>query len=344
MSWLWIFTYTVLGFVALAKGAEWLVGGGTVIARRFGVSTLAIGLTVVAWGTSVPEVVVSTGAALGGSAAMSLGNALGSNIANIALVLGACALVLPSVLEGRLGRRESFWVLASLGVLWVSSLDGTLSRTDGVVLLFTFAVNTTDVFRQAKRERVAGRGPVDEAVGVLEHIAGRAQQWYRHPYVETLVGVLTIAAGAYFVVEGARGGALRLGVSEYVISLTIVALGTSLPELAAGLGGAFKGERDISLGNVVGSNVFNALAVMGITAVVHPLDAGLERAAGNEAAAIAVKGAFDTALHEVFPLVLAFSLFLVALPYLGGARFGRWKGLLLIAIYVAYSVRLYLGG
>ena len=343
MSWTFILMYTVLGFLALGKGAEWLVGGGTIIARRFGVSALVIGLTVVAWGTSLPEVVVSTGAAMDGSASMSLGNALGSNIANIALVLGACALVLPTVLEGRLGRRESFWMLASLGVLWFASLDSNLSRIDGVLLLFVFAVNGSDTFRQAKRERIAGKGSVDETVEVLENIADSAPQWYRHPYVETLVGMLTIAFGAYLVVEGARGGAARLGVSEYVISLTVVALGTSLPELAAGLGGAFRGEKDISLGNVVGSNVFNVLAVMGITAVVHPLDANLERALGNESGALAVEEAFRTALHEVFPLTLAFSLFLVALPYLGGARFGRWKGGLLIGTYVAYSVYLYLG-
>lgn len=339
MSWLLIAFYIVLGFVALGKGADWLVGGGTVIARRLGVSTLAIGLTVVAWGTSLPEVVVSTGAAMDGSAAMALGNALGSNIANIALVLGACAMVLPAVLEGRLGHRESFWMLASLGTLWGLSADGCLSRLDGLILLAVFGAHTVDVFIQARREAQAGAK--DDAVEVLEHIAEKAEHWYKHPFVETLMGMVSIALGAFWVVEGARGGAVRLGVSEYVISLTIVALGTSLPELAAGLGGAFKGERDISLGNVVGSNVFNVLAVMGITSVVHPLDAARELALGHAQGAAAIEEAFEAALGEVFPLTLAFSLFLVVLPLLGGARFGRSKGALLLLVYVGYSLHLY---
>jgi len=340
MSWLLIGFYIVLGFVALGKGADWLVGGGTVVARRLGISTLAIGLTVVAWGTSLPEVVVSTGAALDGSAAMALGNALGSNIANIALVLGACAMVLPAVLEGRLGYRESFWMLASLGSLWGLCADGSLSRVDGAILLCVFGVHTIDVFLQARREKHAG--VVDDTAAVLENIAKSAEHWYKHPFVETFIGMVAIALGAFWVVEGARGGAVRLGVSEYVISLTVVALGTSLPELAAGLGGALKGERDISLGNVVGSNVFNVLAVMGITAMVHPLDAALELAAGNAAGAASIDEAFSAALSEVFPLTLAFSLFLVALPFLGGARFGRGKGALLLLIYVGYTLRLYL--
>jgi len=341
MGWLQIIGFIVIGFVALGKGAEWLVGGGTVVARRMGISILAIGLTVVAWGTSLPEVVVSTHAALSGSAAISLGNVLGSNISNIALVLGACALVLPAVLEGRLGRRESFWMLGSLGLLWFLCSDGSLSRPEGGVLLVAFAIHTWDVFRDAKDG--TSTSSVDEVAEVLEHIGERADQWYKHPYFEVFTGMVSIGIGAYLVVEGATGGATRLGVDERVIGLTIVALGTSLPELAAGLGGAFKGEKDISLGNVVGSNVFNVLAVMGITALVHPLDPALETSLGNVEGAAEVAKAFEGSLASDFPLVLAISLFLVALPMLGGARFGRLKGLVLVGIYVAYSAYLYLG-
>lgn len=341
MSWFQILAFVIAGFVALGKGAEWLVGGGTVVARRLGVSVLAIGLTVVAWGTSLPEVVVSTHAALQGSAAISLGNVLGSNISNIALVLGACALVLPAVLEGRLGGRESFWMLGSLGLLWLLSADGSLSRPEGGLLLAAFAVHTWDVFREARAGK--GGGSSDEVAEVLEHLGEKATHWYRHPHVEVITGMVAIALGAYLVVEGAKGGAVRLGVSERVIGLTIVALGTSLPELAAGLGGAFKGEKDISLGNVVGSNVFNVLAVMGITALAYPLDPARETALGNETGANEVAAAFEGALAGDFPLTMAISLFLVCLPFLGGARFGRAKGLLLVAIYVSYSAYLYLG-
>ena len=345
MSWLLIAVFLVLGFALLGKGADWLVGGATTLAKRMGVSSLVVGLTVVAWGTSLPEVVVSTLAAVQGNAAISLGNVLGSNIANIGLVLGACALVLPSVLEGRLGGRESFWMLLALGMLWGFCGDGVLDRTEGVLLLGTFAAHTGDVFLQASRQRKLGlAGVASETAEVQANIGERAVSWYRHPAVETFVGMFAIAAGAWFVVEAATAGADRLGVPDRIVGLTVVALGTSLPELAAGLGGAFKGEKDISLGNVVGSNVFNVLAVMGIVAVVHPLDSAMELASGKEGAAdtaAELDAAFQGTLSFDFPLALAFSLFLVALPFLGGARFGRAKGALLLGTYIAYSVWLY---
>jgi cation:H+ antiporter len=347
MSWILIAAFFIVGFVLLGKGADWLVGGSTVMARRFGVSSMVVGLTVVAWGTSLPEVLVSTMAAVQGDGAISLGNVLGSNIANIGLVLGACALVLPSVLEGRLGGRESFWMLAALALLWVFASDGSLGRVEGVLLLGMFAAHTADVFLQAQRQRKQGiEGVESETAEVLENVGKQASQWYKHPLVETFVGMVAIAAGAWAVVEGAKAGAIRLNVEPRIVALTVVALGTSLPELAAGLTGAFKGEKDISLGNVVGSNVFNVLAVMGITAVVHPLDAAMELASGKEGAAESaaqINSAFEGALASDFPLVLAFSLFLVALPFLGGKRYGRAKGVVLLGAYIGYSVWLYVG-
>lgn len=362
MSWLTIITSIVLGFVFLGKGAEWLVGGSTVLARRMGVSAMVVGLTVVAWGTSLPEVVVSVGAAMDSSAALSLGNVLGSNIANIGLVLGACAIVLPAVLEGRLAGREIFWFLLALMLLYVFCLDSKLLRLEGGVLLAVFAGHTWDVFRQAKLQaRLSGSpealdaGDLDPSIGglaaeveALTNIGERAVHWYKHPVLETILGMISIALGAWLVVYGAKGGATVLGVDERIVGLTVVALGTSLPELAAGLGGAFKGEKDISMGNVVGSNIFNVLAVMGLTAVVHPLDAEWELAnADPEVAAKAsneVAKAFDGALASDFPLAIGFSLFLIALPLLGGARFGRLKGLMLLSVYVGYSVWLYYKG
>jgi cation:H+ antiporter len=345
MSWFLIAVFLVLGFVLLGKGADWLVGGATTLANRMGVSALVVGLTVVAWGTSLPEVVVSTLAAVQGNASISLGNVLGSNIANIGLVLGSCALVLPSVLEGRLGGRESFWMLLALALLWGFCSDGVLDRAEGVLLLGTFAAHTGDVFFQASRQRKLGLDGAQSEMGdVLENIGKRAEHWHKHPGIETFVGMIAIAGGAWFVVQAATAGADRLGVPDRIVALTVVALGTSLPELAAGLGGAFKGEKDISLGNVVGSNVFNVLAVMGIVAVVHPLDPALELASGREGAGAAsaeLEAAFESTLAFDFPLALAFSLFLVALPFLGGARFGRAKGAILLGTYVAYSVWLY---
>lgn len=359
MSWLAIVGFIVAGFFFLGKGAEWLVGGSTVLARRMGVSAMVVGLTVVAWGTSLPEVVVSVGAAMDSSAALSLGNVLGSNIANIGLVLGACALVLPTVLEGRLAGREIFWFLLAIFLLLVLCYDSVLSRWEGVALLGVFIGHTWDVFRQAKLQaRLTGSpdkldpGDLDESIGALaaeaealENIGELAVHWYKHPVLEALLGMVSIAIGAYLVVDGAKGGALRLGVDERVVGLTVVALGTSLPELAAGLGGAFKGEKDISMGNVVGSNIFNVLAVMGLTAIAHPLDAAWELANGDpevrEKAANEVSKAFEGALSSDFPLAIGFSLFVVALPLLGGPRFGRLKGALLLSIYIGYSIWLY---
>ena len=354
MSWWTIVVNIVLGFILLGKGAEWLVGGSTVLARRMGVSAMVIGLTVVAWGTSLPEVVVSVGAALDSSAALSLGNVLGSNIANIGLVLGACAIVLPSVLEGRLAGREIFWFLFSIILLMALCYDERLSRLEGVALLGVFAGHTWDVFRQAKLQaRLEGHSdasdaPLNTEIEVLTNIGERAVHWYKHPLIESLLGMVSIAAGAYFVVNGAKGGALVLGIDERIVGLTVVAIGTSLPELAAGLGGALKGEKDISMGNVVGSNIFNVLAVMGLTAIAHPLDAAYELAHADpevaQKAAAEVEKAFNGAKAGDFPLAIAFSLFVVALPLLGGPRYGRLKGALLVAIYVGYSVSLYLTG
>jgi cation:H+ antiporter len=183
MSWWTIVVNIVLGFILLGKGAEWLVGGSTVLARRMGVSAMVVGLTVVAWGTSLPEVVVSVGAALDSSAALSLGNVLGSNIANIGLVLGACAIVLPSVLEGRLAGREIFWFLFSIILLMALCYDERLSRLEGVALLGVFAGHTWDVFRQAKLQaRLEGHSdasdaPLNTEIEVLTNIGERAVHW-----------------------------------------------------------------------------------------------------------------------------------------------------------------------
>ncbi|MBI1382318.1 MAG: calcium/sodium antiporter [Planctomycetaceae bacterium] len=325
-AWLLLAIYLVAGCLLLAKGADWLVGGSSRLARRLGISTLAIGLTVVAWGTSAPEVVVSVLAALEGQAAISLGNVLGSNIANIGLVLGASALVLPKVLEGRLSFRDIFWLFASVGALWWCSLDGQLTRLDGALLLGLFAAYNVWLWRTSRQQD-------DPAVAVPEVPRGG-----RSPWLLALGGVAAVSVGAKLVVMGAEGGALRLGVEPRVVGLTVVAVGTSLPELAAGLGSAFKGESDISLGNVLGSNVFNVLAVLGLVALVRPL---VPEATGDAEAQAQLTSAFEGALSNDFPYVMAFSLAFLVLPLLGGARLGRWKGALLLGAYTWYTVNLF---
>ncbi|MEO0649192.1 MAG: calcium/sodium antiporter [Planctomycetota bacterium] len=322
-TWLSVSLFLVAGFVLLAKGADWLVSGSSSIARRFGVSTLAIGLTVVAWGTSAPEVVTSSMAALEGQSALSLGNVLGSNIANIGLVLGACAIVLPAVMQQKLVRRDFVWLFGSLAALWIVASDGAITRVDAGILLALFLVYNGILFFTAR----------DAAAAATEDqlSTGRAT-------LTTAVGMVGVALGAWLVVQGATQGAGMLGVDQRIVGLTVVALGTSLPELAAGLGGAFRGEADISIGNVVGSNVFNVLAVLGIVGLVRPLEAD---AMPDDAARQELAAAFEGSLSVDLPMVLGFSIAAVLLPHLGGPRSGRLKGMILLGAYGVYTARLY---
>ena len=320
-SWVGILGEFLVGFYLLMKGADWLVGASSLVARKKGISPLVVGLTIVAFGTSAPETVVSGLAAVEGKVDLSLGNVLGSNVANIGLVLGACAIVLPRVMEARLQPREMFWFFAAVALLWWIAGDRVISRVEAGVLFGTFVIYNVEVL-------LRGRVEVD-----LEERPGD----YRYPWLFIGLGVASIAIGAKFVVMGAENGALRLGIPQSVLGLTVVALGTSLPELAAGLGGAFKGESDISLGNVVGSNIFNLLAVIGLVGLIMPFDAEH----GGRSNPAALDRAFEQALSEDFPIVLAFSLAAVLLPVIGGERGGRAKGALLLAGYVGYTVWLY---
>jgi cation:H+ antiporter len=308
------FVYLAGGFTLLAKGADWLVGGSARIARIWGVSALVVGLTVVAWGTSAPEVVVSTMASLEGEPAIAMGNVLGSNVANIGLVLGTCALVLPRVMERAPQVRESFWLMASLGLLWWTVADLEIDRTDGVLLLLGFLAYNLQLFftaRQSAKE------------------AAPAETDSKHPLRDVVIGSIAAAAGAKLVVMGGMSLGDSFGVPDRVIGLTVIAVGTSLPELAAGLGAAIKGESEVSLGNVVGSNVFNVLAVIGIAALIAPFD---RTTPGLEAE---LRHARDVD----FLVVAGFHFGAILLPRVGGARFGRWKGLLFVVVYVWYAVQ-----
>lgn len=315
-SWLTILVQLAGGFVLLFKGADWMVGGSSTVARRIGVSTLVIGLTIVALGTSAPEIVVSAIAASNGNADLSLGNVLGSNVANIGLVLGACGVVLPSVLEARLAPRELFWLFFSLAVFTFVARDLAITRVEAGLMLGVFAVYNLSLVL-GKREEPEPT-PAGEGIG--------------KPLAIALVGIAAIAFGAKFVVDGALGGAERLGLPAAVVGLTMVAIGTSLPELAAGLGAAFKGEKDISIGNVVGSNVFNVLAVIGIVGLIQPLDPDHFAPDRKEN----LEQAFRWALREDLWVVAAFSILAVALPYLARGRGGRVKGAVLLAAYAGY--------
>jgi cation:H+ antiporter len=296
------------GFLLLAKGADWLVRGSSELAGRLGVRPMVVGLTVVAWGTSAPELVISTLAAAEGKAAISVGNVLGSNVANIGLVLGICALILPGVIH-RLDRREVLWLLASIAALWWCARDQVLSRLDGGFLLGLFGLYNLHVYQGSH----GGPESQDERLSS------------EHPWREVLLGTIGIAVGARLIVWGAESLALAAGISQRVVGLTVIAVGTSLPELAAGIGSSLRRQTDISLGNVVGSNVFNLLPVLGIAALIRPL----EGVGGAEA--------LRQASGVDLPVVLAFTAAVILLPRIGGGRAPRWRGGLLLAAYLLYG-------
>ncbi len=319
--------FLVLGFVYLAKGSDWLVEGGSALANRMGIRQLVIGLTVVAWGTSAPELVVSTLAAVDGKSSIAMGNVLGSNVANIGLVLGICAIILPSVLEKPLGMRDGFWFLASVGILWWVTRDLEIDRLDGLLLLGALAIYNFQLFREAQGSSASCEGV---------ELPGEGSGWMaRNPAWGTLIGGVTIAVAAWIALVGAKGLAFRAGVDDFVIGMTVMAIGTSLPELAAGVTGALKKQSDISIGNVVGSNVFNLLAVIGVVAIIHPLGGD-----GQPEVQLVLK----RALEDQFPVVFGFTVAAVIVPTLGGARLGRLKGYLFFAAYAAFMAVIFIQG
>jgi len=251
-----IWALFVLGLAGLFLGGDWLVRGASGIARGLGVPPLVIGLTIVGFGTSAPEMLVSVQAALAGAGGIAIGNVLGSNIANILLILGIAALMGPIAAPFARLRADLAWMTGSALLLVPLFLDGRLTRAEGGLLALGIAVYLALAFR---RRDIAETGQ-DEAVAPMLPAVLR-----------TLAGLVLLILGARLMVDASVGIARAFGVSEAVIGLTIVAVGTSLPELAASVAAALKGARDIAIGNVIGSNIFNILAILGVSALVAPL-------------------------------------------------------------------------
>jgi len=259
----------LLGFALLYFGAEWLVKGSSSLAKGLGVSPVVIGLTVVAFGTSAPELVVSIIASIQNKSMIAVGNVVGSNICNIALVLGAASFLIPIKANGSVVKRDIPLMLAISVYLLLISLNSTISRFEGVTLFTGVILYTLFNFYISKKETLAGKNNVRAAESELEEIG----------YVKSRINqILLIAAGIAGVVFGAQiliDAAIiimkKFGVNEKFIGLTIVAFGTSLPELATSVVAALRKEMDISIGNLVGSNVFNILSVIGAAAIVRPI-------------------------------------------------------------------------
>lgn len=299
-------------------GAEWLVSGGVKIATRLAVPSLIIGLTLVAFGTSAPELAVSIDAALNGQGDISIGNVAGSNICNIGLILGAAALINPLSVKLQLFKFDSpVMVLAALGLALFCWFTGGVPRWGGGLFLLLFAAYTIVLILLARREK----RDADNSVSEEEHILSwRDSFWFSAVLV--IVGLGLLIAGAKILVTGAVEIGRICGLSEAVIGLTIVAIGTSLPELATSVVAAVRGERDIAVGNVVGSNIFNVFAIMGIVPLLSPVK-------------VSGIGLVD------WVVLLLFSVLLLPLMR-SGFEISRKEGAVLVVGFIAYLVYLVL--
>jgi cation:H+ antiporter len=303
--------YLAGGLVALYFGADWLVKGAASLARRLGLSPLLVGLTVVAYGTSAPELIVSVMAALQGKGALALGNAVGSNIFNVGVVLGLSALIAPLRVQSQLVRLDTPVMLSVAVVFLVMFLDGQISRAEAGFLLAAVVVYTLIHVRLARAKTGARQeNEFDASVPAL------AKSWAVEVLL-ILAGLAALGLGSRLFVEGAVGLARSWGVSEAVIGLTIVAAGTGLPELAASLVAAFRRQTDIAIGNIVGSNIYNLLAIVGAAgAIAGPLDGtGL-------------------GLAEV-AIMVGISAILLPLAWTGHTL-RRWEGMVLLTVYGLY--------
>lgn len=312
----------VLGLVALVLGAELLVRGASKLALSIGISPLVVGLTVVAFGTSAPELAVSVQSAWSGQVDIALGNVVGSNMFNILVVLGSSALIVPLVVHQQIIRQEVPVMIGASLLLWAMAADGGISRLDGLLLASLVVAYTILVIHQSRRETAVIRTEYKEA------FEAAPTGWDAHWGIQVLMllsGLALLVLGAHWLVDAAVAFAHYLGVSELIIGLTIVAVGTSLPEGATSIMAALRGERDIAVGNAVGSNIFNLLSVVGFSASVAPSDLVVAPAMIS----------FD------LPIMVAVAV--ACLPvFFNGACISRGEGFLFLALYVAYTLYLYL--
>lgn len=307
--------FLALGSVGLYFGAEWLVRGASGLARAMGVSRLAVGLTVVAYGTSMPELVVSLVSAVDGKSALALGNVMGSNIANLGVILGLTAIISPPNVQAGLIRRELPTVLLTVGVLPLVLWNGVIGRVEGAALLLG-AIAFTRVTLKAVTPS-----------GAPKHTDTEPPPRHSRPALAAFVvlGLALLLGGGKLFVDGAVGLALRFGMSERLVGLTVVAVGTSLPELAASLVAALRGESEIAVGNVLGSNIFNVLLILGVTALAHPIEGSLAAVRFDLVAMAALTGVAVVSMRtarriqrvEGAVLVAGYAAFLIALAVKG---------------------------
>lgn len=311
------FAMVISGISLLVWSADRFTDGAAAIARNFGISPLIVGLTIVAMGSSAPEIVVSLNAALNDTPGLAIGNAIGSNIANVGMVLGIAAIVVPLKVQSDMLKREIPVLFGVMILAFVVMVDGQLGYADGLILLISLAAYIAWLTRAAIRNRNKDDLMLEE---LIEELPDKMPNWKAILWV--VVGLILLQISSRLLVNGATNIAIEFGVSDFLIGVTIVAVGTSLPELAASITGVLKGEHELAIGNVIGSNIFNLLAVLGVPALITYVD---------------VK-------YEILMIDYAFMFgLIVAVCFMSWGRQGkpgeinRLEGTILLALFVGYQ-------
>ncbi|MFN8946891.1 MAG: calcium/sodium antiporter [Alphaproteobacteria bacterium] len=307
------YTLILAGLFLLALGAESLVHGAVSLALRLRVSPLLVGITIVAWGTSTPELIVSVNASMSGNYGIAVGNVVGSNIVNVLLILGVAALISPISIPPRAIGRDGLFALAAAGLfIWLALKQPILGFNEGVLFLGVLAAMAVFAYGQESGKTEEGEGP--------------ALPELKHPVLMDLMLIVTglglLVIGADVLVHGSVSVARGFGISETVIGLTLVAAGTSLPELATSVAAALRGRAGISVGNVTGSNVYNVLGILGVAALIAPVQ-------------------IDPTIVQIDMWVMLAATLLLFPPLLFGNRIGRLYGVVLLAGYGAYLAYLF---
>jgi cation:H+ antiporter len=315
---IWIF---IAGLIALVVGAELLVRGASRLALSFGISPLVVGLTIVAFGTSAPEIAVSVSAALEGRTDIAIGNVVGSNIFNVLFILGLSALITPLIVNAQIIRQEVPIMIGASLLLLAFGLDGRIGKMDAVILFALLVVYTVFLVVQSRRET---RATKEEYETELEP----QSQWDAHWGVQLAligVGLVFLVLGSNWLVEAATSFAKAMGVSDLVIALTIVSAGTSMPEVATSIMAAIRKQRDIAVGNVIGSNTFNILGCLGLSGMAAADGLGMAPAL------------------MAFDIWIMLAVALACLPvFMTGREIARWEGAVFLGYYAAYTTYLIL--
>lgn len=306
----------LIGFIMLIKGADFLVNGSSAIAKKLRISEIIVGLTIVSIGTSMPELFVSTTSALNGYSDLSIGNVIGSNICNLLLILGLSAIIRPVKFHKETKFIENpMLIVLSFIFLVICNINQDVSRFEGIILISLFILFLLYTIIMAKKSQ-------DEIIIQISKEETKKINVFKNILL-IILGIIVLKYGGDLVVENAKKLALELNISEKVIGLTIVAIGTSLPELVTSITAAIKGESDIAIGNIVGSNIFNMLLIIGVSAIIKPIS-------------------YNISYNSQMIILFIGMLLMTAFPFIKPKDYlSRWNGVLCVLLYVFYSVMLF---